>query len=718
MDPPADTSGAAGAPTPHDADRSAPERCREPAELIGTLIEALFPASTPARSQPALRQLRLLNTTLAATEWFMQTGRLPDPKDWTDEPGWPAPDEVEEEFGGWEQMLETAGLADAEMATTIGRISPTVIALRDRLVEDARDVRRREQALQQELASAREELERRLADARRQLDAQAAEADASVAAAEEARRAVEDELDVVHGELRTEREDASRLKGRVAEAESESREARERSLVFAARVASEFIEAPLAFRAWIELVPATLSQRLQAAAAALPVSLRHDVASSPLGFSAHFDGEQLVTVRRHESTGAAFIEITVVAASPIGPSAIENLSTVLWQHGQTHGALVELRALGARPHVDLERLRAVAHALTQVSTPRPDAGWPLHTVHSTVAAGDVENFAAFLCSPQRQRPVLALTSRRGRPPATDPAELAGALCGAAHVVVLTGGAPTKMTKRFGEDLGIFDGAVRVYQPGLAVGASGEEHPYLTEAVLSELAPDERDEHLLALIDPRLAVPTSLIGAADAARAPAAAVPCLYEAATPTRPREHGAAAQLAGLRRELAHAHQALRTFEHIVGEVDEQPPKNVGEAAVRAAREAKHLRFAPAAFTSAAESPFHRPTEVYAALRLLDQLAGEFEQGEIGERLSERAAKVGLDYRSAVSNTSRRNDAYTLTFEGQQLSLGPHLAIGGGGGPTRTLRVYLHRADGADGLPRGLIVGHIGVHLPAKHGG
>jgi hypothetical protein len=147
-----------------------------------------------------------------------------------------------------------------------------------------------------------------------------------------------------------------------------------------------------------------------------------------------------------------------------------------------------------------------------------------------------------------------------------------------------------------------------------------------------------------------------------------------------------------------------------------EEPPNTVLEAVERAADEAQHLRFAPRAFESAADSPFRRPGLVLKTLRLLDQLAAKFESGDMGMSLSQAAAQLGItQYKANVSELARTRyeKDYTFTFEGRDLLVGPHVGLGSGSGAAFVARIYLHAHEGGDGLDRGLIVAVVGRHLP-----
>ncbi len=150
--------------------------------------------------------------------------------------------------------------------------------------------------------------------------------------------------------------------------------------------------------------------------------------------------------------------------------------------------------------------------------------------------------------------------------------------------------------------------------------------------------------------------------------------------------------------------------------ETAEEPPATVLEAVERAADGATHLRFAPRAFETAADSPFRRPGLVLKTLRQLDQLAARFAAGDMGMSLSQAAAGLGItQYKQGVSELARTRyeKDYTFTFDGHELLVGPHVGLGSGSGAAFVARIYLHAHEGGDGLERGLIVAVVGRHLP-----
>lgn len=174
-------------------------------------------------------------------------------------------------------------------------------------------------------------------------------------------------------------------------------------------------------------------------------------------------------------------------------------------------------------------------------------------------------------------------------------------------------------------------------------------------------------------------------------------------------------------RRTIAELTRLVSTLDASAGaEVEEvaveEPPVTVLEAVERAARDAQHLRFAPKAFETAAESPFRRPGLVLKTLRSLDDLAGRFAQGDMGKSLVQAAADHGItQWKHDVAETTRKRyeDDYSFSFDGKRLWVGPHIGLGSGSGAGFVARIYLHVSDGGEEVPRGITVAVVGRHLP-----
>jgi hypothetical protein len=151
-----------------------------------------------------------------------------------------------------------------------------------------------------------------------------------------------------------------------------------------------------------------------------------------------------------------------------------------------------------------------------------------------------------------------------------------------------------------------------------------------------------------------------------------------------------------------------------------EAPPTTVLEAVQRAAAESEHLRFAPKAFETAAESPFRRPGLVLRTLRGLDALAARYAAGDMGKSLSQLAAEHGItQWKGDIAETTRKRyeDDYSFYLAGPgspKLWVGPHIGLGSGSGAQFIARIYLHVSDGSDpAVPRGIVVAVVGRHLP-----
>jgi hypothetical protein len=145
------------------------------------------------------------------------------------------------------------------------------------------------------------------------------------------------------------------------------------------------------------------------------------------------------------------------------------------------------------------------------------------------------------------------------------------------------------------------------------------------------------------------------------------------------------------------------------------EEPKSVLEAVRIAAASSPHLTFVESAFESAADSPYRRPAEILDVLRKLEQLGERFAAGQMGVSLGQAAQELGLTWRAGVSELARTRWAkhYVVPYDGRQLDLGPHVALGSGSGAGLIARIYLHVADGGGDVPRGIYVGHVGRHLP-----
>jgi predicted nucleic acid-binding Zn-ribbon protein len=170
--------------------------------------------------------------------------------------------------------------------------------------------------------------------------------------------------------------------------------------------------------------------------------------------------------------------------------------------------------------------------------------------------------------------------------------------------------------------------------------------------------------------------------------------------------------------REIAELRRALGRAPADGDAAEGEPPPEpatVLEAVQTAAAQLPHLVFAPRAYESAADSPFARPGLILENLWRLDELAARYLEGDIGEKVSDLAFRLGLNWRGGISERTRTRygKEYAFTFDGRTFELGPHVRIGSGQGAGAIARIYLVLHPGDAELPRSVIVGHVGRHLP-----
>lgn len=116
-------------------------------------------------------------------------------------------------------------------------------------------------------------------------------------------------------------------------------------------------------------------------------------------------------------------------------------------------------------------------------------------------AAGAEKLLKLLMDPARALPVVVLTQAADQEgPDTDPIALARSTVGAAFVAVLDPAHTSWLAERLGKGLGVSDGLIRIYMPGLARGDEPLRHPihysgredagpYLASAIRSRLASD-------------------------------------------------------------------------------------------------------------------------------------------------------------------------------------------------------------------------------------
>ena len=395
-----------------------------------------------------------------------------------------------------------------------------------------------------------------------------------------------------------------------------------------------------------------------------------------------------------------------------------------------------------------------------------DAGRMLcHNARAVRNATEAGDLAQFLLDPERGRPVVHCSARHSQQ-SLDPDALAKQLAGLAHVTYSTHPeVDDALTGELPERLGVWGGAIRTYYPALAEDPGDSyEHRYISTAEIDRIGEETLQVRMLrdlSQIAASVLTPPPAVGDVRRrvlrARAQAAAATAAIAEAPPEllddefiedyertldelkEAREEATqlgeelersqqelearetlldkqAEQIAELSRQVGLAHAAAGNGHPDVGPDAPGAPATVAEAVQRAKDEAAHLKFANSAFSTARESPFRRPADVLVALRRLDELAADYVRaGGFGKSLAERAGELGLVWSGGVGDTTAGKHAgeYTIMYDGRRFLLGPHVALGGGSGAGLCARIYLVAHEGDAATPRGLIVGHVGEHLP-----
>ena len=296
----------------------------------------------------------------------------------------------------------------------------------------------------------------------------------------------------------------------------------------------------------------------------------------------------------------------------------------------------------------------------------------------------------------------------------------------------------------GPSLSCFNGAVRVYMPGLRADSDPFQHPLwtlgrvrdqptrmrvafrLSATTAREFSPDQRlnvlrDERALAAevrrrrLEEQLAVARK--GASDS---------MAFDAIVDDYERENrGLKARVATLEEEredlekrnagLLYALQSAQGADSAPGELEHDfEPGDVFEAVEYAQTMfGEEILILDTALESAKESPYARPGEVWQALCQIRDLVLVRRNGPLGKGLRDFFKERGEDYASAIAPTSSAaiRQQYRFQQGKHQYCCEEHLRLGGGGDPANNLRIYLNTDLGQEPKNR-VVVGHVGRHL------
>jgi len=133
---------------------------------------------------------------------------------------------------------------------------------------------------------------------------------------------------------------------------------------------------------------------------------------------------------------------------------------------------------------------------------------------------------------------------------------------------------------------------------------------------------------------------------------------------------------------------------------------------AVKYAQEFQTLEFCTDALKSAADSRSNRGPDLYKVLKALADLPNEYRTGlgkSVQDWIKERVPDVAFDYAHRISDTTVSRNEQDYTYDG--IFMPKHLRFGGGHNTQNQVRVHFE-FEFADGPPR-CVIGWVGKHLP-----
>jgi hypothetical protein len=363
----------------------------------------------------------------------------------------------------------------------------------------------------------------------------------------------------------------------------------------------------------------------------------------------------------------------------------------------------------------------------------------------------VPGYVKFLTSRDRRLPVLAIAHDAEGEPFLDRARAADRLLGLAHVVEIDLPSSYAVTDAIGKTLSCYSGAVRMYWPGFAVGDDPYFHRAFVGGSLAYLGREGMGTELfdtlgrlsaLSIAEPNLRrrlrreqylQDTAALHAAPVE--PAGLVNVDHDAWAALSADHERQQRRIALLEDELVEARaqaEALRgeldpeggvrsadlatvlapdrplTPTAVQAPAEELTPGSVLDAVRMARQRCPHLVILEEVFASAAVSKYEDPERVLANLLLIEQIGDDWISGELPDGPHEAFVQRCSGYHADLHTAQLPYvAAYRRSFEGQEITLGPHIARGHGT-ETGVLRIYWW----FDAAARRIVVGHVGGHL------
>ncbi len=345
--------------------------------------------------------------------------------------------------------------------------------------------------------------------------------------------------------------------------------------------------------------------------------------------------------------------------------------------------------------------------------------------------GDRDVLLRLLLDPERTLPVVAVSKALvdGRTEVLlDVRQLARDLAGNAHTVVLDRALSWNVTETLGQPLSAFNGAARIWWPGVSIGDDPARHPLLMpdridanpdrarlqltrrvwSAAVDAIPPPLLERQLITARD-KHATDERIASFKTANSQDVDAVLSEWQRELDEGRRLQEVIAELEAQVDELSDALRSARAETDTARE-DELPEVESVEEAVRlAASESTNVVYLPTAFEAARASQYPDPQQVLLDLRALNRVAARWEAGTLRGDFRVGFSEEPVRFMTGISQTAEtkyRSD-YEIRIGDEKVLMGPHLRRGTGS-PAEILRVYWY----VDDATKQIFVGHVGRKL------
>ena len=359
----------------------------------------------------------------------------------------------------------------------------------------------------------------------------------------------------------------------------------------------------------------------------------------------------------------------------------------------------------------------------------------------------------------RRLPIVMVSVGQTGRPLVDDHRLAGQLSGLAEVVSLDDGeASWELTRQVGQDFSCFNGAVRIYWPGLntrrdnpfdhrlwvpdriteqrpqdfqqglfdhlclRVGRALGESPVWHEVhrKIQEHREEDSRQKLIQLSEDK-DITEKILAIVEAGKKEAEAGKKeaesdrddAWEWADNLDKQLRKAERERDDLQNQKDQLKIALAAAQiSQAGTSDSDPEISSVLDAVKNASSFPNLQFCSTALDSASESQSNRGNDLYKIFKVLNLLATEYRNGlggSVGDWIGERVPDVAFDYAHHISDTTASRNEQDYTFDG--ILMPKHLKFGGGHNTPNQVRVHFE-FEFRDGPPR-CVIGWCGKHLP-----